>query len=226
MINRLAIALFVMTTLFPISAYSEELSTAGKKPPYLKNINFDVQLKNNGWIKILEENAYSMTPEQYYEYLTDDKSKIAQYSRNHREISKHLNQDENFRIIYVKIQFLNYCKASVDKDDVAKYQKEWEDMVDKLPSINDKRPYKPTKEYDVIGMLDANTARFRCNYRTTLMTSFYSSTGEEIKTEKSIPIAKWETDKKRKEEMVPGETMTIPITVPDKALYWYVWVPK
>lgn len=214
---------FLFSTLLPISTYSEESNIASRKLPYLKNINSDVQLKDNGWIKILEENSYLITPEQYYKNITDDESKIEEYAKTRRSIAKYFGHDENYRIIYVKIQFLNYCKASVDEYEVAKHKKEWDDAFDRFEKMLNK---KPAKEIDVVGWLDVNTPRFRCNYRTTLMTSFYSSTGEEVKTEKYIPIAKWETDKKRKEEMLPGETMTIPITVPDKAGYWYVWVPK
>lgn len=221
--NRWAIALFVVSTLLPISASSEESNMVGNRPPYLKNINYDVQLKDNGWIKISEENAYLMTPEQYYGNIFDDKSKIAENSKIRREIAKHYGHDENYRIIYVKIQFLNYCKASVDKDEVAKLQREHDEIWDRFEKNPNK---KPEKQIDIIAMMNANTPRFRCNYRTTLMTSFYSPTGEEIETEKNIPIAQWVSNNKRKEEMVPGETMTIPITVPDKAKYWYVWVPK
>ena len=213
--NRLAVALFVVATLFSVSAFSEESNVVSRQLPYLKNINHDVQLKDNGWIKISEENAYLMTPEQYYGNIIDDKSKIAEHSKSHREISKYLNQDENFRIRYVKIQFLNYCKASLDREQVARVQREMDQAQDKL----DRHPGKePTKMIDVVEMVDAYIPRFRCNYRTTLMTSFYSSTGEEIKTEKNIPIAQWVTNNKRKEEMLPGETMTITITAQIKPL--------
>jgi hypothetical protein len=119
--------------------------------------------------------------------------------------------------LYVKIMFLQYCKASTLKSP--------------LPDAND-RSASAEDIGKALGEYSKNIAlyvlpMFRCDYRTTVCLTLFSADGAEKRTTKYLPIAQ-----KGMLEMLPGETMWVNIPVPlntldgSKPKSWQVWVPK
>ena len=147
-----------------------------------------VRLKDNGWIKILEQHK----EEKFDERL-------------------------GFKVWYlhVKILFLKYCKASLKKS-----------RARELPP-----DASPNEKAEAIGkdMADFDTSifyRFRCNYRTTVCLTLYSSDGSEYDTLKVIPQAT-----KDRMEIFPGEIIWVTFVHTlfldsKKPVSWQIWVPK
>lgn len=175
----------------------------------MENINTDVQLKDNGWIKIVNNFVREMTPEEFFEAKPTDNIVIF-----HKNFASMEGKNPNIIRLYVKIQFLKPWKAKF---------KEGSDEILKrgLFGIDN----DVGKEPDMIEVLDALNPVFNCNYRTTIFVTFFRKDGSELKTDKNIPVAYFK-GKKRKMEMLPGETMYTFFSIPDGATDWYVWVPK
>jgi hypothetical protein len=172
---------------------------------YSHHINPEVQLKDNGWIRIVDESVKESETDTY---------------------------KNNIRFLFVKVQFLKPCKASYKSanddygrkcvDIALKYLKENRmlELMFGTPELNKKCP--DVKEYI--------TERFRCNYRNKVFVSFYSSGGKEIETVDAFPlpieVKVGGKIKEYKTEALPGEKTKIPFEIPIEATSWYVWVPK
>jgi hypothetical protein len=127
--------------------------------------------------------------------------------------------------LYVKVMFLQYCKASKKKsrlseiaeDPNATQQEFAEAFGEQLTHIDD---------YIV--------PKLRCNYRTTVFLTTYSADGKELSTMKTVPVApKDPLCKSCLTEIMPGETIWVTFRIPIIALSdqtppksWHVWVPK
>ncbi len=224
--NIFLVALFIFL-LFPVSSYAEDKSEkAGEEAPeindpfetlfdkpktnktekgnnYLDKINTDVQVQDNGWIKIVRHFVESQTMGELYRDI--GAGDLLKTEKDKNKIVRHL---------YVYIQFLKYCKATIKQ---AEFK---EDMsVDNL-----------AKEFDnLLFDEDYEFHKFKCNYRNKVFVTFFTKEGYEIETKGNYPIAKKidSSSDKRKTEMFPGEKTTVSfILIPDKATSWYPWVSK
>jgi hypothetical protein len=121
--------------------------------------------------------------------------------------------------VYVKIMFLQYCKASKKKSRLSEIAEDpnatHQDFVEAFGD-------------QLANLTDYSIPMFRCNYRTTVFLTKYSADGKELSTLKTIPVAP-----KNKTEIMPGETIwvtfvqpiiTLPGKTPPKS--WHVWVPR
>lgn len=118
--------------------------------------------------------------------------------------------------LHVKVLFLQYCKAS-------KKRKSRYDEVKKDPNATENDLVEAIKE-DWAHILDNIGRFFRCNYRTTIFLTLYSSDGKELRTMKKIPQAY-----KDQTEIMPGETVWETFYIPmsdGQPKSWHVWVPK
>jgi hypothetical protein len=119
--------------------------------------------------------------------------------------------------LHVKILFLQYCKASKKKS-------RFKELI-KDPNATSQEIGKAFAEE--VANPDFTVPMFRCNYRTTIFLTLYSSDGTELETMKTIPVAP-----KNKTEIIPGETIwatfvrTIDPTYRPPPKSWHVWVPK
>jgi len=209
--------------------------------PYMKHINPDVQLKENGWVKIINEIYWEETWGEYGKRLFG--SGIERPAPLRDRIMRNLN---------VKFQFLKQCNARSKRDEymsnftepmtiiqwnnVLKMTREgryiigYKEVIDmykngKIEEWKD-RAIKLDSEYP--DFFDFDLPRFMSNYHTKIFVTYFAIDGTEINTESKFPIAYYtDASKKiRKTEMLPGETTYLDFNVPDDAIYWYVWVPK
>jgi len=189
-------------------------------------INPDVQLQENGWLKIVDKYVQELRPEEYY-----------------KENYKPDLHKKNIRRLIVKLQFLQPCAATTKKQ--FDFSKEFDEpplspeaqayfllllsgKAKKDSPSESERLYEEYKTYcGKIGvdpiefLMDVSILRFKCDYRTKVFVTFFSKNGQEIETEGMHPIANFE-----KTEMVPGEMLLLPFLIPEEAVSWYPWVPK
>jgi hypothetical protein len=176
-------------------------------------INPKVQLQENEWVKVVDSFSYELTPEEFFGKSSDDS--IVRMEKDYR---RKWGESANFRIIGVDIQFLKPCRASREGPGAAEEQAEQRFL------------YKETimeqlSERVGVSMEQPAELRFRCDYRTKTFVTFYDKHGREIKTDGEMPKALNDSGP-TKMEMFPGEKTYVSFIVPEKAAYWYVWVPK
>ena len=227
----LAVLLFI-SLLFPVSSYAEK-PTSPKGDNYLDKINPEVQLKDNGWLKIVEQYLIETPVEEYYK----DKKELIEALKS--------SGTEKVRRLHVQVQFLKPCTATVVRPQLTKESEstallmldifnyastDGETSEEELKIL-----YKDYKEYCIDNGIDpfefamnAYLPRFRCDYRTKVFITFYTKEGHEINTEGEHPIALLinKLSEKRKKEMLPSEKTYLTFSVPDNAESWYVWLPK
>jgi len=184
-------------------------------PEYLKKVNLKARRQENDWVKILQSFAFEQTPEEFFHKNSDDRTVIV-----HKQTAKAMGERENFRWLQVEIQFLRYCMATKkappegrlgkyqDSDPKTSWELFWADIL--APDIE-----------SIVPM-------FRCDHRTEVFATFYDQEGKELNTHGELAFA-YLVDPgldRRKMEMLPGEKTYVWFSVPDKAVYWYEWVPK
>lgn len=163
---------------------------------YLSRINPEVQLKENSWIKIVNEVVVEESPEEFYDRIYSDMPEIRNSDVTKRTIEYDKQRGIIRREIYVEIQFLKPCKATVLKTD------------------------DPIRD-NIIGNFDHIVPAYRCDYQTKVFVTLFSQSGKEIKTDSAFPISY-----KREREVFPGEKVWLSFYIGTDATYWYVWVPK
>ena len=161
-------------------------------------INHNVQLKENVWVKIIDD---------YYEEET------------YGEVTKRLELTppsgmENKLLcgINVQVQFLKPCKAKNKAEELA------EELRKKYPNKDD---LIPISEFDVAKLI----YKYDCDYRTKVFVTVYDWEGNEIKTQSDYISGEYENSK-LKEVLLPGEKALTSISVPCGASYYYSWVPR
>jgi hypothetical protein len=211
-------------------------------------INPEVQLQNNGWIKIISSSLEKTPAEEFFKDFPD--------------VSKS-REGEIIRQLNVKIQFLKPCKATTKiNDKMAEFRAKRHLGENEQLFLNPDIKNPTAEESKVFGMmimgaafstavkkgdkeeqlrithtinkeypdyLDWITPKFYCgNYRTKVFATLFSSKKLEIETQSIIPHAQLVSagSEERKEEMLPGETMWITFIISDKVTSWKVWVPK
>lgn len=187
----------IFALLFPsINAFTQQPISPQSKE-YLSKINPKVQLKENSWLKIVNEFVIEESPEQYYSKIYDD-DKL-------RKDSIKRASSKIFKTLYVDIQFLKPCNAT------------------KLKGSHPLSIFDITSPE----WIDIVISKFRCDYRLKVFVTFFSSEGNEIKTGGIYPIALWTDSLhiKRKTEMLPGEKIQVSFLIPEEVKYWHVWVP-
>jgi hypothetical protein len=193
----------------------------GKK--YLSKINPEVQLQDNGWIKIVNQ------------FVGESSNKTL--------------RPLGFKELTVKIQFLKPCKATRLKFDISEKfmdkrplsPEEQAFFLLKLGVVTSKNDEERIKFYKIYEKyckqngidafefyLDVAVPKFRCDYRIKVFVTFFAKDGCEIETDSAIPFAMLidSSSNKRKTEMLPGEKTYVTFIVPGNAVSWYIWVPK
>src|SRR4030066_1446019 len=222
-------------------------------PPFMKKINTDVQLKDNGMIKIIYDFLYEKTPEELCKH-SPEPQKCVEFRK---DIGKTLGKSENERYVYVAIQFLKKCAATTKIDEY--FEKNYQgmdpnkiillsEMVNRMKLTREGRfilEYmemnalynegkkkeaieKGAKLMDYPDYWEYVTPKFRSDYHTKVFITFFTDVGMEVKTENNFPIAYYidKDSELRKTEMLPGEQTYLEFMVPNNSTYWYVWVPK
>ena len=248
MINSVLRGISIVIIALLISLFSQTIVYSGQKytSPIPKGINKNVQLKENGWIKITEES--------YWEETWGERDK--RIGIGGHQLPPTL-ANKIFRNITVTIQFLKKCNAISIRD-------EWKMEMDEKY-----KDYKPNDKINVLEMFEGEKGGmaaawfavnklmsegkteealklhdesekkypdfmrfdlplFKSDYHTKVFVTFFSKDGFKIKELSEYPIAYWVDgeQKQRKTEMLPGETTYFDFSVPDGGTKWYVWVPK
>ena len=232
---------------FAVSAvYIAKLSSVDKasvtplSKEYLSKINPEVQLQDNGWIRIVSTFTEKLTAEEFY-------GKNLPIGFDNKEIDK----EKIIKRLHVTIQFLKPCVASTLRPDLSK---EFEDHLktghpespkaiafgilvlgvngteeERVDNFRAYTQYCKKVGIDSYEFLeDISLPKFRCDYRIKVFVTFFVKKGYELKTDSVIPWAMLieSSSNKRKTEMLPGEKTSVTFIVPDNAEFWYVWVPK
>lgn len=201
---------------------------------HLSSINPDVQLQDNGWIRIVNQFVKEQTPEEYFRKEKDD------------PILKSF-KGKIFKQLHVKIQFLKPCKATTKDEEWRKRNpnvslsnlaaEEAQISLAKGLIVLLQQEGKKKEAEELLAATEKKYSnfwadyvflKFRCDYRTKVFAIFFSSKGYEIETMSEIPIALLvdEFSQERKTEMLPGEATYVTFLIPDDATSWEVWVPK
>jgi len=182
-------------------------STSDKSNTYLRNINRDVQLKENSWLKITKEFLVRQTPEEFYDELYSKSPLLRNSETTKKMIEFQKQRGKIHRKINVEIQFLKPCRANSIPDETEKAE-------NTLGSFG-----------EAVMMM---VPRFRCDYRVKVFATFFNKKGHEIETMGQRPYALLMNSfsKSRKTVMLPGEKTYIEFVIPDEAKDWYIWVPK
>lgn len=232
-----------LVVLFSLISFSVD---AKDKPCSNKEINPDVQLQNNGWLKIIDQYVEEFTPEEFY-------NGNEELIKSHKNSVKLGIAREKKRVLNVKIQFLRPCIATTEMEEFSKKHNPSGDPDALIPLTGEKgkciafifeyyQTNQANKEErnEIIkkavnqcpDFLELLTPGFRCDYRLKVfLTSFSPSKFKkyEYRTDGFFPKAPVIDVKNNrinyKEEMLPGETMWIKF-YPGTATSWCVWVPK
>ena len=208
------------------------------------------RVKENEWIKIVDNFVQELTPEEFYKVGPD--APLAKLSKG-----------KVFKKLYVEIEFLKPCTATTLFPEISE---KWQREVDENMRRYDRNPkLKPVMSprsqaffmiqlanhaaregKDFQGVLkeytdfcekngidphkfqnDLYLPQFRCDNRIKVFVTFISK-GIEIETNGEIPFAYLMNDKStdRKTEMVSGERTYVSFMMPEEAESWEVWVPK
>jgi hypothetical protein len=195
----IAISIFLATILFSNLGIAEESPSHTLTKPFMKNINFKVQLKENEWVKLVEEKYTETTREELNKTYGID--------------THPLNKGDVERLLFLKAQFLRPCKATSKSQDII--------LDPNLPDpILRERFIEATK-------FENSVLKYKCDYRTTVFVTFYSKDGNELETKGLQPVAPQEKHTNSyKIEILPGETASLLFFIPKNAFDWYAWVPK
>jgi hypothetical protein len=209
------------------------------------------RVKENEWIKIVDNFVQELTPEEFFQTKLSDHQ--LQFYKG-----------KIYKRLWVEIEFLKPCTAStLFKEISGQYGKEWDEFVgnaSKYPKPQFKLSPKSmafmmlqfwNKEFNETGksnqglwkeyeahcaehgldpidfMSNLYVPKFRCDDKLKVFVTFLS-TGGELETVGIIPVAQLINDKSndRKKLMVSGERTSAIFSIPDKANSWEVWVPK
>ena len=213
-----------------------------------KEINPNVQLQDNGWLKIVDQYVEEFTPEERYKGNE-------QMIKRHKNLVRKGLEREKLRELNVKIQFLKPCVATTETKEWLKKQNPSGDPNALIPLTDEKgkciallieyaqaNQQGNKEKADEIrkktvkqcpDIMEYITPRFRCDYRLKVFfTDFNQSKFKEYAAGTfsyfpEAPIIDVIEDRiNRKEEMLPGETMWIKFYIPGDATSWCVWVPK
>lgn len=199
MIRKMISSVALFAVLICSGSYANDIN----KPHTLddsdikKHINTSVQLKENKWIKITNEYYWEETVEEF-----EKRMGLEGVSSNKNMI---------FRTVAVWVQFLKPCKATSKYDDI---KAEYPDGI----TPNEAKARK-------LFALENLTLRYKCDYRTKVFVTFFSSDGVEIETSGEQPMAMTDEDG-FKLEILPGEKTLLIFTVSKGATSWYSWVSK
>lgn len=176
-------------------------------------INPEVQLQDNGWIKILGHSVE--------EYFPDFQGGEAPLDIDGNKLK--------FYHLKVHIQFLKYCQSSKEESDLTEQGLSQEEFLRRLK-----------KEMKNLGKIKG--PEFKCNYRNKIFVSYFDKNGHEVFTTGKYPEAPSEgfekVQKERfgkmvgsletiyKSEIFPGEKIDVTFPLHTNYSSWHVWVPK
>jgi hypothetical protein len=171
-------------------------------------INTQIQVQDNGWIKILNHYVESETYEEWYREMGFG-----------NPLEK--DNDKVIRQLYVFVQFLKPCIATKNQSAF----EEKEDMYfDEISA-----EFREETQYD-----DYMFYKFKCDYRNKVFVTFFTKEGVGIETRGEYPVAKliapgneWYklNPQTYQTNMFPGEKTSITFfQIPENAAHWYVWL--
>lgn len=183
---------------------------AADLPKITDQINNDIQVQDNGWMKVLNHFVESKPYERW------DREMDLGYSFEKKK-------DKIVRHLHVFIQFLKPCTAS--KKQSASGQEE-DTSLDEISE-----GFREETQYD-----DYMFYKFRCDYRNKVFVTFFTNEGVGIETRGEYPVAKlidsdsewYNLDPQMYQtQMFPGDKTSIKfLQIPDNAAHWYVWLTK
>jgi hypothetical protein len=230
----------LLVILFSLVSYSVQAKDNGCLN---KEINPDVQLQNNGWIKIVSQYIEEITPERFYETLPMKEQIITSYKDM---VKRGLVRDKIIKL-HIKIQFLQPCKATTDVQEWVKKQNpsgdpnafiqlkdehvqcldlfaEW-DQANK--NGNKEKEKEIIKKSNKLNCTEYQISRFQCDYRLKVFLTTFNNDSDTKSFYPVAPIMDMTVNPiNNKSEMLPGETMWIEFIITDNATSWCVWVPK
>jgi hypothetical protein len=187
-----------------------ELRSAIKDYLSNKNKSSDVQLQDNGYLKIIGSPFVARTylrPKTKMEelpfLLEANDGSVSKVEMDQKGINK---SDNYIRLLYIPIQFLKYCVASTLPPET--------NVIDDLTS----------------GRYDSTMPAFRCDYRFKVFVTLYSERGDEIETKGEFIPARFSKSPTGQtlmnKERSPGEKDSGLFYISDDVKSWKVWVPK
>jgi len=211
----LALALACLYCFAPGGAAFSEDFLKPLPPEYLKKVNLKARRQENEWVRITQSFAFEQTPEDFYHKSSDDRIVVV-----HKQTAKVMGERENFRWLQVEVQFLRYCTATKKKPP--------EGRLGKYRGSDPKTMWELFWADILSPDIDSIVPMFRCDDRTEVFATFYDQDGRELNTKGALAFAYLidEGLDRRKMEMLPGDKTYVWFSVPDKAVYWYEWVPK
>lgn len=202
LVPLIILGLFLFSHAFP--AYAADLDRINDQ------INTEIQVQDNGWLKILDHFVESNPYEEW----------------NHEmDIGYPLEKKKNkiARHLYVFVQFLKPCVAAKKRS--AFEQEEDATFDDKAEGFREETQYDDHMFY-----------KFKCDYRNKVFVTFFTKEGVGIETRGEYPVAKliephneWYTvdPTMHQTQMFPGDKTSIKFfQIPDNAAHWYVWLSR
>lgn len=172
----------------------------------MAQINPQVQLKQNDWVKIVDVRRIKQSAEEFYR------------ATGGGDIPKYM-KGKIVEYIEVKIQFLKHCMAS------KKESPESRSCADDRNTLEDIE--KCFEWMDKSGLpgrpeaIDYAYPHYRCDYRAKVFVTYFDSSRDEILTKGEFVVGC------ERCEIYPGEYATVSIfNIPENTSSWYVWVPK
>jgi len=212
------------------------------KQQYLKNINRQVQLKENAALKIVKE-FFTEEPNEF----NIEMNKKYKTGKRFRETNRYIRVD---------LQYLMPCEAKsqqeviYEKMGAEEATKKEEEMY--LRALGVQIAFYAISEKQEKGEIDEKEADegmqkvfeqweewygtnpdlmsfsnpyYRCDYRFKIYCSFFDASGEELSTYSQFVLAGL-VGNQRKINVYPGEKDYTTFYIPHNAEYWYVWLSK
>jgi hypothetical protein len=227
-----------------------EIQQAIKKFMSAKNENANVRVQDNGWLKIVDIAEEGMTEEKFNKLSAKLKKQVRKEDSTPRRLyikyqflkpciatTKWAEYTEILTPEFNRLIDATANKRTYKMSPIANAALAVTIMARALEKNN-------KKDYDELMLLYRKSCkedgidpdeflqdmwllpRFRCDYRVRVFVTIYSKDGTEITTLDTIPYALLIDDRKRKTDMVPGETSYIEFMIPDNTATWTVWLPK
>ncbi len=204
-----------------LEKYSDDNSI--KEPPNIRNINHDVQLKENDAIKILGEEITIV--KDFFDRDTIKVSVRFQFLRpclatSQAQIllekcSKEACSKDEEKLIAISVVLSLAVRASLEKGGSDAVDDTIDNMMDQWIDLSPD-----------VTFTDFIDAVFMCDYHFKILCTFYTASGEELWTIEKYASAPFISSNKRKLDAIPGNKGSTFFVGPNEAKYWYVWVSK
>jgi hypothetical protein len=179
----------------------------------------------NGWLKVVDEYVEELTAEEFY-----------------RENLLESNRGKTIRILKVKAEFLQQCRAAMKMEGIDESSlpdderhflstyREWQRAEKAEKKRTADRLYETLIRMPNFRALKNEylIKSYRCDDEIQIRVTYCSSRGEENETVGRVPVASqinYILDRQKTRKMA-GDTMWVSFLIPDDAAQWRVWVPR